>query len=159
MIQKNINRTYSSKENELVNDIIVSSYDRFLMLERRNLIIASTCSIFSYITKLNPESGSFFGLTFRNLSEETYYFLLLLLNLYFIFAFLIYLTPSVSKSITQRKKLIDSSMRIQYKTSLLDFSHLKIMLNIKFYSWLFIHYILPIAMGLIALIIDSIKVI
>lgn len=109
MNQKEISFRYNRKEGEELDKIIQESYDDFVRLERRNLLIASSALLLSGISGINPTSGSISGFSFNNLNERTYYLILGCIVLYFLFAFIIYAIPSFKRALKSRKEILKNS--------------------------------------------------
>ena len=85
---------YSPHEPEEIDNLITGSYDRFIQLERRNLLLISFLVIFSSIANINPDKVSILGLTFENFGVTHFYSTLVVLVVYFLSAFVIYGYPN-----------------------------------------------------------------
>ncbi len=158
MLSKNVIRKYNSEESEEVDRIIIESYDDFVRLERRNLLLISMLVIFAGVSGLNPKAGSILGFTFNNLTENVFYLILLSLIIYFIVAFVTFSFPSFKKSLKQRKEILSNSHTLDYSTNIFDFGVLERIHGIRFYTWLAIYFILPVFLGVLSAAICIVKI-
>ncbi|MEC8859284.1 MAG: hypothetical protein VYE29_04700 [Pseudomonadota bacterium] len=149
---------YYPKEGLEIDELITSSYDAFVRLERRNLLIVSTTILFSFISSISPSESTVFGFTFNNLNESIYYTLLTILNLYFLSAFSIYAYPGYRASKNKRKEMLGKGMTItsqmrRWQIDLPNVGH-----SIRFNLWFFINFYLPVALGVLALVTGVYKI-
>ena len=150
---------FNPEASEKLDNIIRDSYDDFVRMERRNLLIVSSISIFSYFVNIDLKNSSIFGLKILNMNETVFLILLILLSLYFLVAFIIYAIPGFNSAKKEWKEvmkhaMIFSSNHLQISTLLRHSSS-----TVRYYIWLFLNYIFPSLLGLIAIIMLIIKMI
>lgn len=150
---KQVSHRYNREEGEELDKVIHESYDDFVRLERRNLLITSSVILLSCVSELNPTRGAIFGFSFDGLNEKTYYLILAVIVFYFLSAFIIYGWPSYKRAINARKKIIENSMTITEFNKLISFDARTIFHNARYYSWTFLHFIMPSILGIISLLI------
>ncbi len=150
---------YSSKESEELDDLIVVSYDRFIQLERRNLLVISFVIIFSSVMNINPSKGSFLGLTFENFSSTDYYLTLLVLVVYFLSAFIVYGYPNYKLTLKKKDEIAKKAMTISSNVRIWHIEWSRLKLDFKYLSWLFLHYLLPVILGLLSIVMGIVKIV
>ena len=150
---------YSPHEPDELDAAIIESHDRLVQLERRNLLVVSFVLLFSYITSLNPAKATFLGLTFDHFSEKHFYLILVVLILYFLTACLVYGYPKFRTSIKSKKETLSKAMTITTNVSWWHIEWPRIWLDIRYWAWLSFHYLLPIAVSIIAIFIGIIKIV
>ena len=155
---RQVSQRYNRKEGEELDKIIYESYDDFVRLERRNLLITSSVILLSCISGLNPTKGTIFGFSIDGLTEKTYYLALAAVVLYFLSAFIIYGFPSYKRALILRKQIIEDSMTLTEFDKLISFNLHTVFNNVRYYSWAFLHFILPTLLGAVSLLIAVIVV-
>lgn len=149
--------TYSPKEPEELDALIVESYNQLVQLERRNLLLVSSIVFFSAFTKINPTTGSLLGVTFQNLSEMHFYTGLCALVLYFLIAYLVYGYPRFKATLKAKNAIAKNSMKISRNVSWYEIEWGRFSLDLKYRVWLIFHYIFPVLLGTLAIVIAVIK--
>jgi hypothetical protein len=150
---------YSPREPEEIDDLIAGSYGRFIQLERRNLLVVSFVTVFSALTNINPSKGALFGLSFENFNVSSYYTTLLILAVYFLSAFIIYGYPNYRIATRTKGEILKKGMTITRTVNLFHVEWSRLMLDFKYKSWVFIHYLLPVMFGCVSIIVCIIKII
>ena len=150
---------YSPRESEVIDDLIAGSYDRFIQLERRNLLVISFVTVFSAATNINPSKGSFLGLSFESFSVSHYYISLVILAVYFLSAFVIYGYPNYKIATRTKGDIAKKAMTITSTVRRWHIEWSRLKLDLKYISWVFIHYLLPLIFGCVAIIVGTIKII
>jgi len=158
MSPKEITTRYNPKETEELDNIIRNSYDDFVRMERRNLLLASSVLLISFFSAFNPSNGTVFGFSFKNLSIESFYLIVLIVNIYFLVAFLIYALPSYRNAKKMRKSIIEKSGTLQYQRHrlLLELPNFKN--NTQYYTWVAVYFYLPVCLGVLASIVGMLKI-
>ncbi|VUD69403.1 hypothetical protein TDB9533_04770 [Thalassocella blandensis] len=150
---------YSPNESGELNEQIEGSYIRFLQLERRNLLVVSFVLLFSFYTDINPEKGTFLGLSFGSFKESHYYLTLVFLLLYFLCAFVIYGLPQYKSALEKKTEIAGKAATISINVGWWHIEWSRLRLDIKYHSWLAFHYYLPVIAGLIALVLGGFKIV
>jgi hypothetical protein len=158
MNQREIKERYNPNETNKLDDLIANSYDAFVRLERRNLLLISSVILISSFVELKPTNVSAFGFEFENLSLTTFYVISLLLNIYFIVSFIIYADPIFRDAIKLRRDIINNSGTLEYQRPWYFLTVPNFVSNSRFYIWISVHFILPVIMGFAACIIGVIKI-
>lgn len=149
--------SYSPKEPEEIDNLIVDSYNQLVQLERRNLLLVSSVVLFSALTKINPTTASFLGVTFDNLSEKHFYIGFIALILYFLTAYLIYGYPKFKSTLKAKAEISKKSMQISRNIRWFEIEWIRLILDLKYRFWLLFHYIFPVLFGIFAIVVASIK--
>jgi hypothetical protein len=150
---------YSPHEAEEIDDLIASSYDRFIQLERRNLLVVSFVTVFSALTNINPLKGTLLGLSFENFDVSNYYNSLLVLAVYFLSAFVIYGYPNYRIATRNKGNISKKAMTITRTVSCLHVEWSRLKIDLKYYLWVFIHCLFPVISGCLAILICIMKII
>jgi hypothetical protein len=158
MIEKNIFIRYSPKEPEDLDQIIRSSYDDFVRMERRNLLMVSSVIIFSFYAGIKPEKVSMLGFGFSNFNKEIYYLVLLILCLYFLIAYIIYALPGFRYSINNWQKIKSKAMKISGNKHRWSIEIKNYLSNGRYYIWIVFNYIFPLVVGIGAAIISAVSI-
>ncbi|WP_077343658.1 hypothetical protein [Pseudocolwellia agarivorans] len=149
---------YNPNEVQELDEVIRSSYNDFVRLERRNLLLTSSVTIISAFSGLNPSKGSILGFTFENLTSSAFYLILLALTAYFMAAFLIYSVPNYRDAKEARKAIVAGSHTLEYSRPWYSIVPPNIGTDSRYYCWVFIHFILPVLAGLASCIVGVLNV-
>ena len=157
--KKNISMRYNPREPEDLDQIIRSSYDDFVRMERRNLLIVSSIIIFSFFAGINPEKASFLGFSFPKMNEIILFSILLTLCIYFFIAYVVYALPGFRSARKGWEEIIGKAMKISGTTHRCQIELKNYISNSRYYIWLTFNYILPLVLGLIAIGMAVVKVV
>lgn len=149
---------FNPKEIEELDEVILSSYNDFVRLERRNLLLSSSITIITAFSGINPSKGSILGFSFENLTESAFFAILLTITAYFLSAFLIYSVPNYRDAKQARRKIVSESGSLEYSRSWYSIVPPNIGTDSRYFSWVFIHFVLPVLAGLISCIIAVVKI-
>jgi hypothetical protein len=141
-----------------LDEVIRSSYNDFVRQERRNLLLSSSITIIAAFSGLNPSKGAILGFTFDNLTSSAFFLILLVLTAYFLVAFLIYSVPNYRDAKEARKAIVASSHTLEYNRPWYSIVPPNIGTDSRYYSWVFIHFILPVLAGIVSCIVGVLKV-
>lgn len=158
-VMKDVTRRFNPKEAKEIDRIILESYDDFVRLERRNLLIVSSIILVSTFSNIDFSAASIFGLSFKNLDQRTYYTVLSCLVFYFSVAFATYGITGFKKAITLKREIIKNSGSLTYAIrfpflEFPNFSH-----EARYRVWLTLHFILPVFLGVVSFVIGVIKIV
>lgn len=146
-----IKERFNPSEIEELDEIIRSSYNDFVRQERRNLLLCSSVTVIAAFSGLKSENFSLLGFTFTNLTESAFYLVLAVLTAYFLVAFLIYSEPHYRDAKRARRRIVSESGSIEYFRPWYSIVPSNIGTDSRYFVWLFVHFILPILAGIIAL--------
>ncbi len=149
--------TYIPEEHEKIDQLIVESYDQLVQLERRNLLLVSAIVFFSALTKINPTEGKIIGISFQHLKEIHFYYGLVALVFYFLFAYLVYGYPKFNATLKAKSDIAKKTMSISRNVRWWEIKWGRFWLDFKYLSWLLFHYIFPLIFGVTAIIIGLLK--
>ena len=149
---------FNPKEIGELDEVIRSSYNDFVRQERRNLLLLSSITFISVFSGINPSKGSILGLSFENLTEPTFYLILLVLTAYFLLAFLIYSVPNYRDAKQARRKIVSESGALEYSRPWYSIVPPNIGTDSRYFSWVFIHFGLPVIAGVISCIVAVFKI-
>jgi len=158
MKTKTITSRFNTEEPEELDKIIRSSYDDFVRLERRNLIIISGIILISFFGDANPNDLALFGFKFPNLNTELLFTIMSLVCLYFLIAFMIYSYPNFRESRKTWKNLISNTMTATGQFHRFHIELVNALSTSRYLLWLVFQYIFPVFLGLTALIIGIYKI-
>lgn len=158
MGKKEIHMRYSSHESGNLDQIIIGSYDDFVRMERRNLLLTACILIFSYFSEIVPNTGGVFGFSFENLNEKIFYSVLFCVVAYFFLAFTVYAYPSYRKSKNEWVNVKNSAMKIISESYRPSVQIRNVLSSCRFQLWLFIHYYLPLLFGTFAAALALVKI-
>ncbi len=159
MKERTITTRFNSEEAEHLDSIITNSYSDFVRLERRNLVAASCVMLLAYFGNASPSNVNLPFIKLPNLNITMLFTALLLTCLYFLLAFIIYAYPGYRESKKNWEELTSETFQI---TSNFRWYHIEkdvFLSTSRFYIWLFFNYLLPVAMGLLALFFGACKII
>jgi hypothetical protein len=159
MSPKDITTRHNPKETEELDSIIRNSYDDFVRIERRNLLIASSTILIAWFSDLNPSKGTIFGFSFNSLSVESFYLIVLIVNFYFLVAFLIYAMPSYRNVNKMRKSIIEKSGTLQYQGHRFSLELPNLKNNTQYYTWVAVYFYLPVGLGVLASLAGVLKIV
>ncbi len=111
------------------------------------------------MTNINPIKGSLLGLSFENFSVSYYYTTLLILAVYFLSAFIIYGYPNYKIATRTKGKISKKAMTVTRIVSHFHVEWSRLRLDFKYKSWVFIHYLLPVILGCVSILVCIIKII
>ena len=158
MSENKITIGVNPEDSKKLDEIIRESYDVFIRLERRNLLIISSLMIFTSIHKFTFEKVNVLGVFVNNVSFNDFSIVLFFTCLYFIFAFSVYAYPSYNSSQEKWSRIKNERMKIisnKHRWSLEIKNHF---LGFRYFMWMFIHYIFPLIFGFIALVLCAIQI-
>jgi len=158
MSERTITTRFNPNEADGLDSIISQSYDNFVRLERRNLLAASSVMLVSYFGGANPTSINLPFIELPNLNVSMLFTLLLLTCMYFLIAFVIYAYPGYRVSKKGWNELTSKSMQITSEFHRFHIEKEVFLSTSRFYIWLFVNYMLPITMGLAAILIGVCKI-
>lgn len=153
-----VNERFNPNEVKELDEIIRSSYNIFVRLERRNLLLVSAIAVISAYSGLNPSKGTLFGFSFENLTPSAFYLILTVLTLYFLVAFLIYSVPNFRDATQARKNILSESGALEYEKPWYSIVPPNIDTDARYFSWVFVHFILPVLSGLMSIAIGVSKI-
>lgn len=149
---------FNPEEVKELDEVIRSSYNDFVRLERRNLLLSSSVIIIAAFSGLNPSKGSLFGFTFENLTQPAFYSIFVVLTIYFLAAFLIYSVPNYRDARQARQNILTGSGTLEYCRPWYSIVPPNISTDARYFGWVFIHFILPVLSGVISCIIGVAKI-
>jgi hypothetical protein len=155
---REVSKRVNTHEEERLAELIRGSYSDFVRLERRNLLLSSWATIIGSIIKINPSTAGVMGFTFENLTASSFYIILDMLTAYFLFAFLIYSIPNYRDAKLARKSMLSSST-LEYSVPWYSMVPPNLRSDIKYKSWMFIHFIFPVISAALAIGIATCKII
>lgn len=158
MTSRDIKERHNPNETKELDELIINSYDAFVRLERRNLLLISSIIAISGFIDLKPSDASAFGFKFDNLSANAFYFISLLLNLYFMVAYSIYAWPLFRNAHKTHQNIISGSGTLEYERPWYSLKVPNFGSDARYYIWIFVHFILPEVMGTIAFVIGVVKI-
>ena len=158
MTQRQIKMRFNPNEPEELDKIITGSYDDFVRMERRNLLLVSSVTLFSYLANIKPTEAKFLGFSFDNFNESNFFLILLTLTIYFLFAYTIYAIPSFRFSLKSWNSAKGKAMGIAGDKHRFSIEFKNIASSGRFLLWVFINYILPILAGIIASVFAILKI-
>lgn len=156
-VQREVRETYIPRVDEWVTNQIYSSYSNYTKPERKQLLLLASISIISAVIDLNPNKINILGLTFDNLTNNTYYGIALIAVIYKLVSFYIFSTPSRIEIQKSRKDLLEKSWIATYNKPLISIDYNKCLTRSKFLLLISLQYYIPIIAGLTAIILCLIK--
>jgi hypothetical protein len=148
----------NSNEEKQLNELIRGSYNDFVRLERRNILLASSVTLVSAFSGVNPSGLSVLGFTFNNLTQFTFYSTLVLFIGYFLVAFLIYSIPNYRDAKLARQKILNDAATVEYIRPWYSIVPPNIDTDARYYSWVFIHFLFPVIFGVGAIAVSAVKI-
>lgn len=158
MSQRTIKRRNNLDEPEDLDSIIVESYDSFVRLERRNLLVSSSVTLIAYFGDATTGIFNTSIMRFPAMSENMLFTILIITSLYFLVAYLIYAYPGYRTSKNKWKKLTSSQIEITSNFHLLHIEKEMVLSDSRFLIWQFISFYLPVLMGLMAIAVGLLKI-
>ncbi len=149
---------HNPNEVKELDEVIRSSYNDFVRLERRNLLLCSSILIIAAFSGINPSKGSLLGFTFENLTPSAFYSILFVLTVYFLAAFLIYSVPNYRDAKQVRRNILSGSGTLEYNRPWYSIVPPNIRSDARYYGWVFIHFILPVFAGVVSCFIGLAKI-
>lgn len=156
---REIKERFNPKELEELDEVIRSSYNDFVRQERRNLLLLSSITIIAAFSGVNPTKGSIMGFSFESLTEPVFFTILLTLTVYFLAAFLIYSVPNYRDAKQARTKIVTESGSLEYSRPWYSIVPPNIGTDLKYFSWVFIHFVLPVVVAIVSCIISMVKIV
>lgn len=153
MADRTITTRVNPEEPERLDSIISESYDNFVRLERRNLLLISSIILISFVGGATPTNFSLQYVNLPNLDKDMLFSVLMLVCVYFLVAFIIYAYPGFRAAKKQWKELTSKSVQITSNFHRFHIEKDVFLSTSRFYVWLFFNYILPVALGMLALIV------
>lgn len=150
---------FNPDEVKELDEAIRGSYNDFVRLERRNLLLSSSVILISAFSGLNPSKGSLFGFSFENLSPRNFYAILVVLTIYFLAAFWIYSIPTYKDAKQARQNILWGSGKLVYHKPWYSPFPQNFGSNARYYVWVFIHFILPVLAGVLSCVVGIVKIV
>jgi hypothetical protein len=149
---------YNPNEPKELDGIIIDSGNDFSQAKRRRLLYVSLFTMFSYFGDIKLQEAAIIkGLPFANL-KSVFFPTLLILTIYLLCAYTINAVPSFRSSLkswdlVRRKAMgVGGKLRLGLKSKNITSSG-------RFYLWIFIEYLLPILVGIMALVFAILKIV
>lgn len=146
-------------QHDKIDEINKKTYDDFVRLERRNLLITSFISIFLCISNVDTSKLNFVGIQFDKLSNATLLITISLLTLYFLIMFIISMIPyyrtakkewhEILKKLTPR-----GTNSISYAIKGKVNSYIA---SLRFQTWIVFNYLFPIFLALLSFVLVLLK--
>ncbi len=158
MRNNKIHMRFNPNEPTELDTIIRGSYDDFVRLERRNLLVTSSVIHISFYGKINPIEFTLSGFKFPNIDVHMLFCILLSICLYFLIAYMVYAYPGFRDSNNKWKVLKSNAMQIKGERHRLPIEWKNALSSARYGLWIFFNYVLPVVVGLSALTIGSYKI-
>ena len=107
--------------------------------------------------EISPKKSSFAGITFNNLEAAYLFVFLLILASYFLGAFIVYGYSNYRKTKKEKKELDSQAFVISISVRQWHMEWGRIIPIFRYQSWLFIHYYLPVGLGVISIVVGVVQ--
>ena len=149
---------FNPDEVKELDEIIRGSYNDFVRLERRNLLLSSSVIIIAAISGLNPSKGTLFGFSFENMSPAIFYSICVVITIYFLVAFLIYSVPTYRDAKQTRQRILSGSGTLEYQRPWYSLLPPNIGSDGRYYIWVLVHFGLPVLLGVASCVIGVVQI-